>query len=823
MALAKNLVKVYAGTTGHIDISEGILSIDIEHGINSWEGPWQQPDAGRFTIVSRNPILDPNLNSTIKFNQKIEFKTADEDLAFFIGYITDINVEYQLNDNPIITINGTDNLGLFKRILINQAMLDILYTTTGSHGPYNFERFMNGIYNYFIANSQIRIPFNFYFIQGLENLGGSLGVPNPAYRPAEYIPDLNESLWDVMVKYAQTNLDFIYIDPVSNIINIYPFFKYSIDYWTMLENPNTYYASERTFDSIDTPYNNYLNIQVNQNFNKITNQIGIANTSSVYSGGQAVYTNADFGPYQLSDSITAWGQSQLSIDTLMPSAKANNTEFTRYTTDIFEQIGYPSTAVGQISFDNTLRRLESYIVGEVVRVKHKVNDDLTINKLYSIAGIKHSINDRDWVGTFVFKPSVYQQTYNHQQLNPNVSISMNSTSGDTNFNFTATLQNYNISNIDTVYWGVVDLGWQNQIDGLFLFAHDGSAFKDNTPRHGTSLTFNLDDGGIVYQYGPGYKLAYAVIVDKQGYTTIIQGPVLTITAAQSHADFIYSKNQYDGYTFIDASGTDTDTWLWNFGDGTTSTLKNPPLKYWNSTGTKTVSLTVSNGITTDTKTVTITIIQSIIPVKYVKYEFKGIRNKVGGIWDKQFITYFRFGVPRTATQNISLNPPTTIIANKGTATVYENGHILPSPNQRPTGNTISGATTTAQTKDIKLNPLVTNGGNTEEFDIQFIVDISKIVSSTEGTDGSLTTIPTANGNWLSGSMEGVNFNDAWLLPKSWSLNVHYEPINVYVSADGTNYFKVGDWNVYRTAYPPAGSVVVWSLDNKVPMPPRFHT
>ena len=46
-------------------------------------------------------------------------------------------------------------------------------------------------------------------------------------------------------------------------------------------------------------------------------------------------------------------------------------------------------------------------------------------------------------------------------------------------------------------------------------------------------------------------------------------------------------------TFTDRS-IGADTWLWNFGDGTTSTLQNPPAHTYSATGTYSVSLTVYN-------------------------------------------------------------------------------------------------------------------------------------------------------------------------------------------------------------------------------------
>jgi PKD repeat protein len=55
--------------------------------------------------------------------------------------------------------------------------------------------------------------------------------------------------------------------------------------------------------------------------------------------------------------------------------------------------------------------------------------------------------------------------------------------------------------------------------------------------------------------------------------------------------------------FIDKSTGVHTSWKWNFGDGTTSTFKNPVHKYIK-TGNYTVSLTVSNAAGNNTKTMT---------------------------------------------------------------------------------------------------------------------------------------------------------------------------------------------------------------------------
>ena len=65
-----------------------------------------------------------------------------------------------------------------------------------------------------------------------------------------------------------------------------------------------------------------------------------------------------------------------------------------------------------------------------------------------------------------------------------------------------------------------------------------------------------------------------------------------------------------------------NSWSWNFGDGGTSNVQNPSYSY-TSPGTYTVSLTVSNGISTDTETKT-----AYINVQGVGIEEKGIEDEI---------------------------------------------------------------------------------------------------------------------------------------------------------------------------------------------------
>jgi len=77
------------------------------------------------------------------------------------------------------------------------------------------------------------------------------------------------------------------------------------------------------------------------------------------------------------------------------------------------------------------------------------------------------------------------------------------------------------------------------------------------------------------------------------------------STAQVKADF--SANIISGcsplvVTFQDLSNGNPDTWLWNLGNGITSTKQNPTTSYFDP-GVYTITLTASNSNSSDTKTI----------------------------------------------------------------------------------------------------------------------------------------------------------------------------------------------------------------------------
>ena len=106
----------------------------------------------------------------------------------------------------------------------------------------------------------------------------------------------------------------------------------------------------------------------------------------------------------------------------------------------------------------------------------------------------------------------------------------------------------------------------------------------------TSVTGNITDAC----YNPFYAQA-------EDYQLIINQ-----TAATLNADFTANNINVclgSSIIFSDNSTGNPTSWVWNFGDGNSSTLQNPTHTY-SSPGTYNVSLTVSDGATTDTETKT---------------------------------------------------------------------------------------------------------------------------------------------------------------------------------------------------------------------------
>lgn len=122
-----------------------------------------------------------------------------------------------------------------------------------------------------------------------------------------------------------------------------------------------------------------------------------------------------------------------------------------------------------------------------------------------------------------------------------------------------------------------------------LFGHSWS-FPGGTPSFASvpnpSVTYN----------SPGTYDVSLTILSPLGFANEVKVGYVVVTNAAPNANFSFTSNN-NFFNFTDQS-SNANTWLWEFGDGSTSSLQNPSHTYANS-GTYQVRLTASNGCGSD--------------------------------------------------------------------------------------------------------------------------------------------------------------------------------------------------------------------------------
>jgi PKD repeat protein len=682
------------------DITSGILNVDITYGTETYEGPWQQIDTGQFTMVTRNPALDPKLNPNIQYSSVIDFLDSRNDgVIFFRGYVTDIDVEYQRNDDPIITITGTDAFGLMQRAIVSQQLVDDM---VGQLGVPPEPEDANGMSLYGLTGlTAFQVP-NVRLEYKLNTTPGQIEPALPyedysVYAPSKLWPEVGETHLEVLNKHAQTNLNYFSIIyepnyPNETTIEIYPFAKYNDSYWAPIQDPALEFPT-LNFSSDPADGRPYESILINNGYNRVMNTIAISNEfrtrtdTTLPPNGETESTIETFGLYVSTDSNIQFGSTRANLSTTMPSAKANNEEMARYSRDIFQVVAFPSDEIQQITFDNAryedIENDYSYSnsrLNQFIRIKHKVNETETIDRFYDIAGIRHSITPDKWEMSFTFKPSQQEIAFTYQGQVP--TIQMNSLTGDANFNFTATITDYPTEDIDQVIWCLN--GTNDFVPEQWFFTADGSRYKDGLPKTGLTQTWNFDDDGILEGptfetggYGPGEWYVIPYIFLKNGWI-IAPNVKLTVGTPEVEARFNWTQNLTNNFgqvQFVDDSRNnetgEPDSYLWTFGDGTTSTLQNPLKTYVpvSNENSYTVSLKVfayGPGGTKvyNTKTSTVTLTQPTMTPNFTWLEspagtivFTNTSTNVG--FEEPDAYFWQFGDGNTSTLK---NPTHTYVA-----------------------------------------------------------------------------------------------------------------------------------------------------------------
>ena len=660
-----------------VDISEGALTISTKTGADFFQGFWDQTDVGQFSISSRNSSIDPNANPEIRFNTVVrlmtEADTANE-RSIFYGFITDVNVEYIQNDYPRITINGTDLIGFLNRIVITQDFLDTRVTPEYPDGMAPLDYLITWIPT-FLAPQVADIfaiiyasRYGFLSEPG-ELFENSFGFVAPA-APLVKV-EVGKTFYELIVAGCATGM--IRLDNLTgSLYRFAPYYKHDSAFYP---KGNTWAPPEETAlaqfyfksDPSDTWQNGfpdgeeditYKFININDGFDRLVNQITVNNTNPSDLTSQSFPASVDDA------SIAAWGPAKLDISTTF-SPDSNSIwiedatiqqQVTEYNKDIFEYQSIPKMNIVSLTIDMTKQFNYNYYPyypdnGSEFYIQHKIAPGQYLAGYYVVSGVRHTITEDAWFAEYVLRESEYD-IYNIKS--PRIpTIQLSATTGTTADTFTASISNYTtaeLNDLEAIEWFVnLPGGWKPTAPPSQLFNLDksiydeiGSLVSPGVPTFtNQTVSWNYDDGGPLAGYpspllGPGQYGVAVWVRNKDGYTSCGwagDGTMIGISGATAHADFLFTKDASEGVTFYNMSGADSNTWEWDFGDGTTYSGQNPPKKSYEVSGTYNVSLAVFNGFTTTTitKPVVITIYQ--IPVQYVRLRYQGTVTKPAGAED----------------------------------------------------------------------------------------------------------------------------------------------------------------------------------------------
>jgi PKD repeat protein len=766
MIRVKDKIKLYIQTgegaiseSDFTEYSDGILTISTERGVDKYESPGQQSDSGQLTIVSRNPNIDPYANAEIKSGKTIIVAYEEFENRIFTGNISNVNIEYRPKDNPIVTINAIDAIGALSRSVYWNLPND----------------YLGKIY----WNLREAIQAGLFLYGGAPAVYGSLYNYNQDLDPLGYgAIEGNEQAYDFITKGASSRLGFIYADK-QNIVYYYDHNKYltldsyvdpvigpsnfTITPLTATNEDNYKHPADNniflTFDSEGLIGNNYKFIELDDGFDRVVNQLEINTTSIRYTDDEDSDVIKDetinWGIYEKTESIETWGVNSALIDGLIPDLFTDGTTVNKealvdkVAATYLESESLPNIEIISLTFDGRVYPEDALNIDiyKKIRIKHQVNESLTIDKEYLVVGLKDEIDESNWLINLILRPVMEASA---MTVKPSISFTASDATNDTRTVYTASVSSaepiekiswlFNGPQFSSDLWtrfsdqpneidfiitqptnlidgngdiyvaAVVEYenGWKRATNSLifsnvvkeqpnanFTFVADSpsqtaiftftgrdlDAYTNNDdPSSGPvtifggnnaqSYLWNFGDGTTSTQKnpiktysvpGPGtYNYTVTLTVTTQfGDTDTHQETVTLVIPAVPQALALFSVSQNDPFVTFTNQSVYADTYLWNFGDGNTSTAVNPTHQY-QELGTYTVTLTASNINNSDTTTQQITIGSVFYPVKYVKFEWdsivatqvvNGIRSPLSGIIE----AFAELEIRNTSNQLISSN------------------------------------------------------------------------------------------------------------------------------------------------------------------------
>jgi PKD repeat protein len=599
-----------------VEYTDGIISVDIQRGLEKYTSPWDMPDAGVMRLISRSYSVDPYENSNFRTGRTV--KVEANGTPIFTGRLIDINVSYNPKGNPPeIEIIAIDMVGTMQAHVLQDWFRDRLGSAMQ----------INGFVQEMTFAGQGTTPNEISGWVSAQQPSNE-GVTGYFYQDAQYYPPIGASAWENYSQLAKSNLAFLYANVDNEMVGV--------NDWALSGNAHPRNnPSVATFDSRGGELG-YFNVVLNDGFDILCNRLKVTNVT--YGAGN-VATTTDFGVATNQLSTTNWGpgfkQLDASISVVLPTPP--DPGITNLINRVFAETIIPGRDITSISWNGRFapdlaKTIEIY---DNIDVYHEV-DVLTIDKKYEIVGITHSINAEDWNITYSLKNAFL----NEEVLGfPEIAIAPST--GDTNtvFNFSVDCEHPEL--IDTIVWDFGD----TPLDYEGLTA---------THSYGTQGTYTIT-ATITNTYG------LTQVITKQQY----------VAGAPPTSDWTWAVNPSNsGLIEFTYTGTPVATgpwteYLWTFGDGGTGNNRLHPVvgNLYTTGGNKTVSLTTTNAYGSSTTTKVISVTPGTVTnnvgnraVRYLRLVVDPGAARVAGVNFVPLMSKFRALTSTTAT-NRALDKP----------------------------------------------------------------------------------------------------------------------------------------------------------------------
>lgn len=364
------------------DIKEGILSVSVKRGVDTYTGalPLPFPSAGVMTIRTTNRAFDPNYNKFMEPKAKIRLRRNND--VIFQGRVNNIYVDYRSDkDKPIIRLDVMD-----PTADLQQASTKL--SSIAAHNGQNWTQRINTLF----TNSSVK-DFPKTVVGGGTTKHG-------------YWKD-NKTLWEAIEYASNTEGAFVYFDKENNL-KCYA--SSSIPTGTL----------RMSFDNTDTTKFGYKNIAIDYNVDSTINEIAVQNTYGKYKSEWNEDADAGLGAFETVESvetdpldkltkdamINRYGTHALNIDTNFDLTDGKD-QFLTWGTNILEKWYKPVALVKEIEWDakKDLNKAAATDILDRVNIKHETQN-FTYNEQLQIIGIHHDLQaDGDyWRVKFILFP-----------------------------------------------------------------------------------------------------------------------------------------------------------------------------------------------------------------------------------------------------------------------------------------------------------------------------------------------------------------------------------------------------------------------------------